>query len=325
MWEYFNTISGTSTGSIIAAGLSIDQGGGHALSPETILSEYKKDLFKINGYRAGENWFFQSYDVIKFLITNDPIYKIDGVENEIENIFLNKTISTSLSYLVILFVSVNDGGFAYATNENVSFPNYWFQNKHMTFSSDKMPISKIIISSSSALPYFALSDFKIPLSYELESDLSKKEHPHEFVGADGGFYQNDPVFLSISESRRKFGSDSNIHVVSLGTGLSPRSSYETMDDTFTYPVKGLGVLFHLAAGLMRSSSSVANEYFLTDPTIEYFRIDRALPSGFKENIADSSNENTKNIQCQANIISNSAHEMIHKIALELFESKFPYK
>ncbi|QEH97797.1 patatin-like phospholipase family protein [Gluconobacter thailandicus] len=325
LWEYFNTISGTSTGSIIAAGLSIDQGGGHALRPECILNEYKKDLFKINGYYRGSNWFYQSYDVARFLIKNDPIYKIDGVKKEIERIFPNKTMSNSLTYLVIPFVSVTDGGFSYATNTNVSFANYWFYNNHVAFSSDKTPVSKVIISSSSALPYFALSDFKIPLSYEIKNDSSQKKHTHEFVGADGGFYQNDPVFLSIAESRRKFGSNSNIHVVSLGTGLSPKTSYETMDDKFIYPVKGLGVLLHIVAGMMRSSSSVANEYFLTDPTIEYFRIDKALPSGFKENIADSSNENTKKIQDQADILSKSAHKMIHNIALELFESKFSSK
>lgn len=224
--EYFDMIAGTSTGSILTAGVA------NKLPTDQIIELYKK-------YGAS---IFPSKFRVPFLtnIKEGVIpgkgykYSHEGLENALREQFGDTPISKIESPIIlILAYDTLYRNTTFFTNCHPELGERWF---------DPIPLWKICVCSSSAPTYFP------PYKLEPGKEVGKWEFPH----IDGGVSANNPSLaaisqaLSISQSKdvpeevkKKYNLNNvqlqDISLLSIGTGQS--------GNPFTYEeVKGWSVL-----------------------------------------------------------------------------------
>jgi uncharacterized protein len=180
-FRQFDIITGTSTGSIIAAGLAIDY------PIEEIVNLYKSKGSEIffRNYSEKNNWFnwkglFQSK------------YNSQNLKKELSAVFKEKTMSNTKTRLIIPATDISNG------NVFVIKSNY-----DPNFVRDKdIQITDAILASCSAPTFF-------------NPHLIKN-----YLLADGGLWANNPSLVAITEAmgeRIKIPKE-NIKILSIGTG-----------------------------------------------------------------------------------------------------------
>ena len=184
-FEKFDIIAGTSTGSIIAAGLAIDY------PIEEIVDLYQKKGKKIfyRNYSEKFNWinwkgFFKSKYTNKYL------------KQELSSVFQDKTLSNTKTRLIIPASDISNG------NVFVLKSNY-----DPNFVRDKdIRIADAVLASCSAPTYFDPHKIK------------------KYLLADGGLWANNPSLVALTEAmgRRLQISRKNIRIISIGTGIGKK-------------------------------------------------------------------------------------------------------
>jgi hypothetical protein len=179
--EKFNIIAGTSTGSIIAAGLAVD----YPIDKIVSLYKAKGERIFTRNYTENFNWFnwkglFQSK------------YSNHFLKQELFSVFGDKTLSDTKTRLIIPASDISNG------NVFVLKSNY-----DQNFVRDKdTKLFDAVLASCSAPTFFDPHRIK------------------EYLLADGGLWANNPALVALTEAmgRRFKIPRENIRILSIGTG-----------------------------------------------------------------------------------------------------------
>lgn len=199
--DCFDLIMGTSSGSLIAAALSLPSpDGGSGPKPAQI-----RDRFVTGTRRIFPQRFFTSLPLIGRLPQLfGPLYKPDGLAGLLQEQFGDVVFASARRNLMIPAYSIDPrdavmfrGGPAYANTKE----------------GDRYGMIKVrdAVQGSSAAPTF------FPPHLVTSPDGARK-----WTIIDGGVYVNDPAMAAVAEAMRLFPGD-ELRVVSLGTGRQTRN------------------------------------------------------------------------------------------------------
>jgi patatin-like phospholipase/acyl hydrolase len=202
--EYFDLVSGTSTGSILTAGIACQ------MSAQEMIDIYLKE---------GNNIFLESirkqrdWRKLSQAIGSGVLYPHEQGEQGLAKILQKKLVHPELG---------KDAKIGQITNPNILIPAYdvysrnttWFNNSDPTAWYSNLEIWKICTASASAPTFFP--------PYELPYNADQKL-PH----IDGGVSTNNPTLSAIAHAlftqKQKGLKLSDITVLSIGTGNTTRA------------------------------------------------------------------------------------------------------
>lgn len=280
--DLFDLIAGTSTGGLIALGLTIDNGFGKPkYTAHDLVELYRNE---------GKNIFDRSvWHKIKSIGNlREEKYPKDGLINVADNYFEDKRLKDVLTDVIIpsyeterripwLFKSKN------AKNPNK--PDYDF------------PIKDVALATASAPTYFEPHKINV-----------KNDDYLSFI--DGGVYANNPALCAYTDAKNMFKKkDEEIFMLSLGTGqLTRRYYYENIKDwgllDWAQPI--LSCVFDGVSDTVDYQlSNILN-------TNQYFRLQVELEEG-NDDMDDASNTNLRVLQLLAENLIHQNHAKIKKI------------
>ena len=178
--EYFDLIVGTSTGGIIALGLSI------GIAASDIVELYMSKCQLIFN-----NKLIRYFPILKtpFMAFRN-LYKNDGLKKELKDIFKDKKIKDADVMLCIP-----------SLDNNSAKPRVYKTPHNPKFHYDKdIEMWKVALATSAAPLYF---------------NASEEEGSCKF---DGGLWANNPIVVGITEALNHDIKKENINVLSIGTG-----------------------------------------------------------------------------------------------------------
>jgi hypothetical protein len=190
--EYFDMIAGTSTGSILAAGIAIGK------SSEELLDLYRKKGQEIFPYQ--KLWSAKRLKLLLKYGLSAPKYSHDGLIEALKEQFRNPDGSDiKISEIKHPFLLI---------------PAYDTLHRNTTFFTNYHPLWQICVSSSSAPTFFP--------GYKLEwtpQTIAEGTETWRFPHVDGGVAANNPTLCAISQAlKQKHSPLENISVLSIGTG-----------------------------------------------------------------------------------------------------------
>ncbi|MDR2706884.1 MAG: patatin-like phospholipase family protein [Planctomycetaceae bacterium] len=183
----FDMITGTSTGSIIAAGLVC------GMSAKEVVDKYEtlgKTVFK-------KKLSCRLWGIGGLLSQCYSPYNANNLKKELENVFGNKKLG---DYKFPLLIPATDiaNGTVYVFKSQ--YDNNFVRDKEMR-------VADAVLASCSAPIYF------------------DPQHVGDYLLADGGLWANNPALIATVEAKRRFAQPlENVQILSLGTGES-RLSY----------------------------------------------------------------------------------------------------
>ncbi|MBZ0179746.1 MAG: patatin-like phospholipase family protein [Melioribacteraceae bacterium] len=183
--ETFDMIAGTSTGSIIAAGVAIG-------IPATNIVE----MYKQHGERIfTRKKFFLPWKKLKSMLQPmiESIYNSQNLYNLLSEVFEEKLLGEIKKPLLLPSTDIGNG------LVHVLKSGY---NKEFN-RDNKVPIKDAVLASCSAPTYFDPHKVK------------------EYLLADGGLWANNPSLVAVIEAKKRFDVNlSDIKILSVGTGHS---------------------------------------------------------------------------------------------------------
>ncbi|MFW9259304.1 patatin-like phospholipase family protein [Nostoc sp. CALU 546] len=190
--QYFNLIVGTSTGSIVAAGLVLNK------TPEELINIYRdrgKEIFKSTWLRI---------PILSTKYSNEGLIQV--LKQELgEDITLRQVGEMPGAELLIL---------AYDTlyRNTTFFASRYFQNHNDKWFNDKR-LWEICLSSASAPTFFP------PYEFKCKDEGGEWRFPH----VDGGIGANCPSLAALRYAiKEKKQSIEDISIISIGTGRTTR-------------------------------------------------------------------------------------------------------
>ncbi len=208
--EYFDLIAGTSTGSILAAGLVLGK------SPKELIAIYEKrgeEIFKSNFFRKNIGYWL-----------NQPKYSNEGLKNVLKDYFGDLTLENLREKSKEFYPNSNPQArlliLAYSTTQR-------YTNFFLSPLVDKTPwykeakVWEVCLSSASAPTFFP--PYKFNISQTLPAD-SGTVCPAEYTFVDGGVAANNPSLgalvhtLGIEKLQGQSIKLEDISLLSIGTG-----------------------------------------------------------------------------------------------------------
>lgn len=284
--EAFDMIAGTSTGGIIAAGLTCpapDDAKTAACTPE--------DLVKLYVDEGGEIFAKEPFvGIVNPFGINDPRFSPDALEEKLKKRLGTATLDKGLSKVLITAYDIGQRQALFMSNTDAENSNFRFWEAAR--------------ATSAAPTYFPPA---------LIERVGEKDKTRRFVPlVDGGVFANDPILAAYVEARKQPGwKNDELVFLSLGTGQQNRP--------FAYQeAKGWGVLGWMAPShdtplisiLMQGQASTASYQAnaLLNPrgtkisystvvtkenasALSYFRLDRQLTSQENDALDDASPKN----------------------------------
>lgn len=258
--QYFDLITGTSTGSILAAGIALGK------TPEKLINIYKE---------RGREIFNASYlqkNVTSWLLgskySNKGLIKV--LRDELDEITLRQVSRISDAELLIL---------AYDTlHRNTTFftsccpeENRWFNN---------MKLWEVCLSSASAPTFFPPYEFR----WTDPNDENKKEW--KFPHVDGGVSANCPALAALSHvTDVKKKSIEDISILSIGTGATTKPiEYKEMKNWGT-AWWGKHVPDVFMGGQIQIATDTCSEILNAANPNSYLRLQFSLNERFGERIS----------------------------------------
>jgi uncharacterized protein len=284
--ELFDLIAGTSTGGIIALGLTVpgeEQPNGEwrpRWSAQQLVDVYAND---------GPQIFHRS--LLRTIETGDGLlmekYAASGLEAVLHQYLGDVMLSQALTKVLIT---------AYDVQQHEPFFFKSFQPSLRTASSPRIGTPK---PASSASPDLPACDFPMrvvgratsaaPTYFEPQNVIAcpPGATPPDYVLVDGGTFANNPAMCAYAEARRNYP-DGDVLVVSLGTGrLTESISFNQAKDW------GLVQWARPLLGVMMDGSSTAIDYQLDELLgidQDHFRFQTVL-DGVSDSLDDASAEN----------------------------------
>ncbi|MCC6675856.1 MAG: patatin-like phospholipase family protein [Phycisphaerales bacterium] len=204
--KMFDLVAGTSTGGILAVGITKPDDNG---DPEYSASELIR-LYEQQGKRIFPDSIWRR--IPGHVLVSDEKYPSDGIEGVLKEYFGDAKLSESLTDVIVT---------AYDIEQRTPF--FFKSNKARTDPKFNFRIRDVARATSAAPTYF--EPFKLPVADP--SDLSEY-----YALIDGGVYVNNPALSGYAEAVRQFSDPGNeFLVVSLGTGQQTRRfPYERAKD-----------------------------------------------------------------------------------------------
>ncbi|MCK8137620.1 CBASS cGAMP-activated phospholipase [Pseudoalteromonas sp. 2CM28B] len=183
--ESFDMIAGTSTGSIIAAGVACN------IRPAEMVNMYKEygvDIFKKKKSRIP---FKKLKNVAQPLL--ESVYDSGSLSNVLNGVFNDITLGQVAKPLILPATDVGNGGV-----------HVFKSPYHPDFIRDKsVKVKDAVLASCSAPTFF---------------DPHKVD---EYLLSDGGLWANNPALVAVIDAQKRLGINyDDIQVVSIGTGHS---------------------------------------------------------------------------------------------------------
>jgi patatin-like phospholipase/acyl hydrolase len=183
----FDMIAGTSTGSIIAAGLVC------GISANEIVARYKalgKTVFQ-------KKFFCRLWGIGSLLSQFYSPYDANNLKNELYKIFGNKKLGDCSFPLLIPATDIANGSVYVFKSQ---YDNNFVRDKDIL-------VADAVLASCSAPTYF------------------DPQYVGDYLMADGGLWANNPTLVAAVEAKRRFAQPlENLRILSIGTGES-RLSY----------------------------------------------------------------------------------------------------
>jgi patatin-like phospholipase/acyl hydrolase len=187
--KLFDLIAGTSTGGILAAGLTKPNHDGHPqYNAQDIVNLYEHE---------GKTIFYQSlfHKINTFNNLLEAKYTSDGIEKVLSRYFGNTYLHEVVTDVLIP---------SYEIERRVAF---FFKSSHAKKEKNRNFLLKHVARATSAAPTYFPPE-KIPTQ-----DLSEY-----FALVDGAVYANNPAMCAFVEAKTMFPKETKFLVVSLGTG-----------------------------------------------------------------------------------------------------------
>lgn len=299
--QAFDMIVGTSTGGIIAAGLTCphpDDKKKAACTPADLLKLYTDDGPKIFEKPKGAA-------ILNPFGINDPRYKPDVLENRLQEKLGKATLDQGLSKVVITAYDIESRAALFMSNadpENSKF-RFWEAAR----------------ATSAAPTYFP------PALIERIGETDRQKRHVALI--DGGVFANDPILAAYVEARKQPWKDDELVFLSLGTGQQNRAvPYQEAKE---WGIVGWMQVSHhtpLISILMQGQASTASyqaNKLLNPPgtklrfstvvtnqnaaTLNYFRLDQQLTNEQSDALDDTEDKNIEQLQkIAAQIIKDNA-------------------
>jgi len=241
-------ISGTSTGGILALGLSVPGDDG---KPKYSASQIS-GLYERNASEIFDASYFSFGGMAK------PKYNTEGFEEVMNSYFGDTLLSQSVTNTLIT---------SYEIERDVPF---YFKSLRAKIAPQRNFFMKDIARATGAAPtYFSPARIN-----NLSGDL--------FTLIDGGVVINNPTISAALHGRLLFPDVEHMMVVSLGTGITTKSiMYEDIKDS-----GGIGWINPLLSTMMDGASNVVDHQmkylFSSDPRKSYYRLQPTIPVGNSE-------------------------------------------
>jgi patatin-like phospholipase/acyl hydrolase len=266
--ECFDLVSGTSTGGILAVGLTRAGEDGRALWTAAELIE----LYETQGPEIFDRTVFQA--ISSGFGIEDEKYPRTNLEAALEHYLGDARLRDALTEVLIA---------AYETEQR--FPFFFKRRRAREDPAYDFPIAKVAYATSAAPTYFE------PLKLETRDTIDY------FSLVDGGVYANNPAMCAYAEAKR-YEPERPVMMVSLGTGQLTRSlAYDHVKDwglrEWIWPhTPILNVMF--------DGVSDTVDYQLTQLLDEdlYYRFQPTLDLA-KDDMDDASPENLRALKLQA--------------------------
>lgn len=217
--EYFDMIAGTSTGSLLAAAVSL------GYSPAELIAIYTGKGLKIFPYRSltsPARWkllFKHGLSAPKFsnqglvdVISNMPHFKReDGSYVRLKDVGKTEGQAQPRPILLILAYDALCRNTTFFTNHHPANLKKWY---------DELPLWKICVASASAPTFFPACE----LTHEEHGDIDGKavsEH-WSFPHVDGGVTANNPSLCAVAQTLKLGHRLEDIQLLSIGTGQNKK-------------------------------------------------------------------------------------------------------
>ncbi|MDR2761903.1 MAG: patatin-like phospholipase family protein, partial [Planctomycetaceae bacterium] len=248
----FDMITGTSTGSIIAAGLVC------GMSAKEIADKYKtigKIVFK-------KKFSFRLWGIGDLLSLLYSPYNANILEKELNNVFGNKKLGDYKFPLLIPATDIANGSV------------YVFKSQYNEeFVRDKdILVADAVLASCSAPAFF------------------DPQQVGNYLLADGGLWANNPILVAAAEAKRRFNQPlENLRILSLGTGES-RLSYSMKPSRsgwgFLTRWKNKQLIEMILNLQMQSAKNILNLLLYNEKTDKDLQVLRLTETDMKESMDD---------------------------------------
>lgn len=204
--KLFDLIAGTSTGGILAVGITKPDASGE---PEYSAAELIR-LYEQQGKRIFPDSIWRR--IPGHVLVTDEKYPSDGIEGVLKEYFGEARLNESLTDVIVTAYDIEQRS-----------PFFFKSSKARTDPKANFRIRDVARATSAAPTYF--EPCKLPVADP--SDLSEY-----YALVDGGVYINNPALSGYAEAVRQFSDPGNDYlVVSLGTGQQTRRfPYERAKD-----------------------------------------------------------------------------------------------
>lgn len=263
MHECFDLICGTSTGGLIAAGLSAPKTGGSkgeaAATVQDLRNFYEREAREIFAHSISKR--------LGRFVTNpfglfDETYDARPLERLLKDRFGWTSLASALTHVVLTAYDIENRKAVFMTNgleHDGSRPNdYYFW--------------QAVRATTAAPSYFEPA---------LVENLTSGENQ---ALIDGGVFMNDPTIAAYIEARKLGWKAGDIVVVSLGTGYAPDQSFAYQDAIgwgalgWMQPSKGVPILSIFSDGQAQTASYQANCLFTELGEARYIRFNGRIDS-----------------------------------------------
>jgi len=275
--ESFDVIAGTSTGGMLALGLSVPGKDG---KPKYTATEISK-IYELNADRIfTPNWF-------SFGGLARPKYSSEGIKAVAHEYFGETRLSQSLTNTLIT---------SYEIERDIPF---LFKSMKAGYSSERDFLMKDVARATGAAPTY----FSPARIYNLGDG--------EFTCIDGGVVINNPVISAALHGRLLFPDIEKMIVVSLGTGETTKvTMYDDMKNA-----GGIKWINPLISTMMGGVSSVVDyqmkHLFGSDKMKSYYRLQPTIPV---KNI-EMDNNSSKNIHMLKILGERAVHDFEEELQI----------
>ncbi len=260
--QVFDLMAGSSTGGLIAAGLSAPRPGGTAGAPAATIDELRsfferdaREIFKSSiSARLART-------VTSSLGLFDETYDPRPLEKLLKERFGWTSMASGLTHLVLTAYDLEQRKPVFLTNgleaSSGRPDDYYFWQA---------------VRATTATP-----------SYFEPARVENLSRRREEALIDGTVFMKDPTVAAYLEARNLGWGDDEIVILSLGTGRAPERSFLYKDAVgwgalgWLQPSKGAPLMSILADAQSQTTSDQARQLFAELPNVTYHRLDADLP------------------------------------------------
>ncbi len=287
----FDLIAGTSTGGILAVGLTTPGADGRPkYSPAALADLYRKEGGRIFSSTLG-------HKLTSFFSLNGPKYDASGIESVLKDYFGDARLKDSLTEVLVTSYEI----------DQLRSPFFFSSREAKTKATYDLPIRQVARATSAAPTYFP------PLKLAANPG---DDHPY-YALVDGGVFANNPALCAYAEARA-IDPLSDILIVSVGTG--------THEDSIPYDqANGWGLLRWARTIIDVVFDGVADtvDYqlkqmlpVLATGQLRYLRLQSKLDPA-ETGMDDTSPANLDRLQAKAQQVVADNHDLIVKLCAEL--------